>query len=114
MSRPYETLAPSFAEEGVAPLTSIRNSVRDPKRGGLAPGLSPTSFLLEAFHAPEDGSAVALALATRPAPGASPPCFGPPDNFASGLTLARPALDDSMSLELVRDIRRGTGKSQAA
>src|SRR5207249_8161402 len=39
-------------------LTSLRNFVRDLKGGGLAPSLSATSFLLEAFHAPEDGSAV--------------------------------------------------------
>src|SRR5439155_8860227 len=65
-------------------LTSIRNFVRDPKRGRLAPGLSATSFLLDAYHAPEDGTAVDRALATRPAPGASPPRFAAPGNFASG------------------------------
>jgi hypothetical protein len=59
------------------PIISIRNFVRDLKRGRLAPGLSATSFLLEAFHAPGDGSAVDLALATRPVPGASPPAFRP-------------------------------------
>src|SRR5207249_1988344 len=62
-------------------LTSIRNFVCDPKRGGLARGLSATSFLLDAYHAPEDGTAVDLALATRPAPGASPPRFAAPGNF---------------------------------
>src|SRR5438093_6503875 len=63
-------------------LASIRNFVRDLKRGGFAPGLSATSFLLEVFRAPEDGSAVDLALVTRSAPRASPPRFAPPDNFS--------------------------------
>src|SRR5437899_5540311 len=67
-------------------LTSIRNSVRDLKRGGFAPGLSATNFLLDAYHAPEEGTAVDLALATRPAPGANPPRFAPLDKVPSRLT----------------------------
>jgi hypothetical protein len=49
--------------------------------------LSATSFFLEAFHAPKDGIALDLALVTRPPPGASPPRFAPPDDFASALTV---------------------------
>jgi len=70
--------------------------------------LSATSFFLEAFHAPKDGIGVDLALVTRPAPGASPPRFAPPDNFASGL------IDELDSRSAAHDLADHEGALAAA
>jgi len=76
--------------------TSIRNSVPDVKRGGLAPGFPATSFLLDAYHAAEDGSAVDLRSRRGLRQAQARRVLASPDNFAS----SQRALIDSVEKQL--------------